>query len=348
MRIGEGAGKEGTVEEDGEGGEDQDDGKLFSEIVAKAFDGAGFHNVDVVLGGVQDGGDLLGGEAVDVGHSEDVAVWEMLEALLDGIENLGPYAFEIGRSFGFGVVELGEVSFGDFSGGVVGAEGGGAAVPDYLVEVVAEVFGAFDLVAGFPGEGEGGVDDVVEVGVTVAEDFKGIDVDGAVVFLEDTDVAVGVASFVGLEPGWVFVFGWWVEHGGEGRKFCEMVKIVRVYAETDHRADDDADGPGSFHVAQLLARLVFVDACLQRMAAGRTVLLSLGNTSPADLGYGWRASDADFEEFLFGIQAVGDVQYMRQLADISWLQKTVRLALARRWPIFTKAGACYAIGRGSD
>ena len=223
LRIGEGAVGEGTVLEEGEGGEDQNEGEVFSEMVAEAFDGAGFHDVDVVLGGVQDGGDFLGGEAVDVGHSEDVAVREILEAFVDDIEYLGPYAFEVDGYFGFGVVELGEVPFGVFSGGVLGAEDGGAAVTDDLVEVVAEVFGGFDLVAGFPGEREGGVDDVVEVGVAVAEDFKGIDVDGAVVFLEDAYVAVGAAGFVGLEPGWVFVFRWWGEHEEEGRKFCGMV-----------------------------------------------------------------------------------------------------------------------------
>lgn len=226
MRIGKGAGKKGTVLEEGEGDDDQDDGKLFSEMVAEVFDCAGFHDVDIILGGIQDGGDLLGGEAVDIGHSEDVAVREILEALLDGIENLGPYAFEIAGSFGFSVVELGEVPFGDFSGGVVGAEGGGAAVPDDLVQVVAEVFGSFNLVAGLPGESERGVDDVVQVWVAVSEDFKSIDVDRTVVFLEDANVAVGVASFIGLEPGWIFVFGWWVEHETEGRKFSGMIKIA--------------------------------------------------------------------------------------------------------------------------
>jgi hypothetical protein len=59
-------------------------------------------------------------------------------------------------------------------------------------------------------------------------------------------------------------------------------------------------------------------------------LLSSGIGSAADLGYSWAASDADLAEWLFGIQAVGAVQYQGQPADISRLQKWARLALGRQ------------------
>ena len=59
-------------------------------------------------------------------------------------------------------------------------------------------------------------------------------------------------------------------------------------------------------------------------------LLSSGMGSAADLGYSWGASDADLAEWLFGIQAVGAVQYQGMPADISRVQKWARLALGRQ------------------
>ena len=59
-------------------------------------------------------------------------------------------------------------------------------------------------------------------------------------------------------------------------------------------------------------------------------LLFTGMGSAADLGYSWVASDADLAEWLFGIQAVGAVQYQGQPADISRLQKWACLALGRQ------------------
>lgn len=74
--------------------------------------------------------------------------------------------------------------------------------------------------------------------------------------------------------------------------------------------------------------------CLAMQAYGEWLreersLLSAGAVSAADLGYSWGASDADLAEWLFGVQAVGALQYQGQPADVSRLQKWARLALGR-------------------
>jgi RteC protein len=55
----------------------------------------------------------------------------------------------------------------------------------------------------------------------------------------------------------------------------------------------------------------------------------LSGASAADEGYSWDHTDADFAEWLFGLQAVGAIRYKGQPADISRLQKWGRLALGK-------------------
>jgi len=58
--------------------------------------------------------------------------------------------------------------------------------------------------------------------------------------------------------------------------------------------------------------------------------LAVGRAGAADLGYSWGATDADLAEWLFGLQAVGALQYKGQAADISRLQKWARMAVGRK------------------
>lgn len=80
----------------------------------------------------------------------------------------------------------------------------------------------------------------------------------------------------------------------------------------------------SYRAACCLAMYEYLEWLKEERAS-----LSVGQLSAADLGYSWGASDADLAEWLFGIQAVGAVQYQGQPADISRLQKWARLALGR-------------------
>ncbi|HET6256675.1 MAG TPA: RteC domain-containing protein [Puia sp.] len=87
----------------------------------------------------------------------------------------------------------------------------------------------------------------------------------------------------------------------------------------------DADTTlASYRAACCLAMYEYVEYLREERAS-----LAVGRVSATDLGYSWGGSDADLAEWLFGIQAVGAVQYQGQPADISRLQKWARLALGR-------------------
>ncbi len=88
--------------------------------------------------------------------------------------------------------------------------------------------------------------------------------------------------------------------------------------------DPDAATLASYRAACCLAMYEYGEWLREERAE-----LSVGAVSAADLGYSWAATDADLAEWLFGIQAVGAIQYQGQAADISRLQKWARLALGK-------------------
>jgi RteC protein len=111
---------------------------------------------------------------------------------------------------------------------------------------------------------------------------------------------------------------------GLDKQFTRAYSQSRIFEPLIIVMDQDGATLASYRAAWCLAMKNYGEWLQEERA-----LISAGATSAADLGYSWGASDADLAELLFGIQAVGAVQYHGQAADISRLQKWARLALGK-------------------
>jgi hypothetical protein len=107
-------------------------------------------------------------------------------------------------------------------------------------------------------------------------------------------------------------------------QFTRVYDRGRIFEPLAMVMDPEATTLASYRAAGCLAMYEYSEWLREERAD-----LSVGKVSAADLGYGWAATDADLAEWLFGIQAVGAIQYQGQSADISRLQKWARLALGK-------------------
>ncbi len=107
-------------------------------------------------------------------------------------------------------------------------------------------------------------------------------------------------------------------------QFTRAYSRGRIFEPLALVVDQDGATLASYRAAWCLA-MEGLRAWLQEERA----CLSIGTISAADQGYSWGPTDADLAEWLFGLQAVGAIQYKGAPADMSRLQKWVKLALGR-------------------
>jgi hypothetical protein len=107
-------------------------------------------------------------------------------------------------------------------------------------------------------------------------------------------------------------------------QFTRAYNRNRIFEPLTMVMDQEGATLASFRAAWCLAMQSYGEWLREERA-----LLSASTVSAADLGYSWGPSDADLAEWLFGIQAVGAIQYKGRPADTSRLQKWARLAVGK-------------------
>jgi hypothetical protein len=106
------------------------------------------------------------------------------------------------------------------------------------------------------------------------------------------------------------------------QQFTRAYSRGRIFEPLALVLDQDAATLASYQAAWCLAMHSYSEWLREEQAR-------LSGVSAADEGYSWDPTDADYAEWLFGLQAVGAIRYKGQPADISRLQKWGRLALGK-------------------
>ena len=107
-------------------------------------------------------------------------------------------------------------------------------------------------------------------------------------------------------------------------QFTRKQSQSRIFDPLALVIDQEGTTLGSLKAARCLAMEAYRDWLVQEQERGKEIL-----EPGAGKDYTWGSADADFVEWLYGIQSVGAIKYKGEPADMSRLQKWAKSALGK-------------------